>query len=175
MGFLGSHLTWVLFPGVACTLNEACGHQQDELWTRGFCWWCPVMPKKSSTGFGSFPHVCAECFRKLVLCPPLEGGAVAICTHGRRPAFYLMTFLPEKQNHTKTYISQMKVNACCTLSYECFLCSGGIIDHLFPFSFSLNGSAFRFLVAPNSTHGDFPGFKLPSPNRKRVAPELKLV
>lgn len=89
--------------------------------------------KKSSAGFGSFPRVCAECFRKPLLCPPPEGGAVAVYTRGRRPGFYLMTFLPEKQNHTQTYISQMKVNACCTLSYECFLCSGGITDHLFPF------------------------------------------
>lgn len=54
VGFLGSHLTWVLFPGVACTLNEACGHQQDELWTRGFCWWCPVMPKKVISWFWEF-------------------------------------------------------------------------------------------------------------------------
>lgn len=29
-GLLRGHPTWVLFPGVACALNEAHGHQQNE-------------------------------------------------------------------------------------------------------------------------------------------------
>lgn len=53
-GLLGGHPTRVLLPGVACALNEARGHQQDELRTRDFCWWWPVMPKSHQLVLGIF-------------------------------------------------------------------------------------------------------------------------
>lgn len=51
--------------------------------------------------------------RKPLQCHPLEGPAVAVCTPGRTPTrFDVMTFLPENQNHNKTYLSQIQFLLC---------------------------------------------------------------
>lgn len=93
---------------------------------QGFQLVLPNHARKSLTGFRSFPHICAGCFRSH--CCALSGGRSSSSLYAwEETCLVLFDDVPTwKTKHIKTLISPIKVSAWCTPSYECSLCSGGI-------------------------------------------------